>query len=129
MSYFKIEKFIFLLLAYLILSSFGCVSSNRVSSGSVYQSGQASWYGDKFHGRQTASGEIYNMNAMTAAHRKLPFGTKVKVISKTTGQSVIVTINDRGPFAKKRIIDVSKAAAKKLGMIRLGEIPVKLIVL
>ena len=120
MRYFK-----FYSLAFIFLTLFGCVSSQK----SVYQTGKASWYGDKFHGRKTASGEIYNMNAMTAAHRKLPFGTRVKVTSKANGQSVIVKINDRGPFAKKRIIDVSKAAAKKLGMIKSGEISVSIVVL
>lgn len=103
--------------------------STRAPHKSVYQSGKASWYGEKYHGRKTASGEKYNMNDMTAAHKKLPFGTKVKVTSKINGQSVIVRINDRGPFAKNRIIDVSKAAAKKLGMIQKGEIPVTLNVL
>ncbi len=118
-----------LFLSFVVFNFLGCVISNRSDTGVVYQTGRASWYGDKFHGRKTASGEIYNMNAMSAAHRKLPFGTKVKVMSKTTGKSVIVTINDRGPFAKKRIIDLSKAAAKELGMINLGEILVTLVVL
>ena len=104
---------------------FGCVTSQK----GIFQSGRASWYGDRFHGRKTASGEVYNMNAMTAAHKTLPFGTKVRVVSKTTGKSVVVKVNDRGPFAKRRIIDLSKAAAKKLGMIQVGELPVTLHIL
>ncbi len=82
--------------------------------------GKASWYGGKFHGRTTASGEIYNSNAMTAAHRSLPFGTKVKVTNLDNGSSVVLRINDRGPFIKGRIIDVSAGAARSLGMIQSG---------
>ena len=73
----------------------------------------ASWYGPGFHGRKTASGARFNQHAMTAAHKKLPFGTKVKVTYK--GRSVIVTINDRGPFTKGRSLDLSMAAARKIG--------------
>lgn len=101
----------------LLFVLFGCASAHKSS----YQIGTASWYGEKYHGRKTASGEIYNMNAMTAAHKTLPFGTKVKVVSKVNGKSVVVRINDRGPFTKKRIIDVSKAAAQQLEMIKSGE--------
>jgi len=79
------------------------------------QCGGASWYGPGFHGKKTASGERYNQNAMTAAHKTLPFGTIVKVTDQTTGKSVKVTINDRGPFHKGRIIDLSRAAADRLG--------------
>lgn len=79
------------------------------------QCGGASWYGPGFHGRKTASGTKFNENAMTAAHKTLPFGTVVKVTDQRTGKSVKVTINDRGPFHKGRIIDLSKAAAAKLG--------------
>lgn len=84
------------------------------------QVGEASWYGGKFHGRQTASGERYDREAMTAAHRSLPFGTLVEVTMLETGRSVRVRINDRGPFAKGRIIDLSRRAARELGMIRHG---------
>ena len=76
----------------------------------------ASWYGPGFHGRRTASGEIFNTGAYTAAHRSLPFGTKVRVVNVTTGRSVIVRINDRGSFIRGRIIDLSKAAAQAIGM-------------
>ena len=82
--------------------------------------GLASYYGKKFHGRRTASGERYNMHAMTAAHRSLPFGKMVKVTHVKSGRSVKVRINDRGPFIKGRIIDLSYAAAKKLGMLSEG---------
>ncbi len=84
------------------------------------QTGMASWYGAKFHGRKTASGERYNMHAMTAAHKTLPIGTKVKVTNLRNSKQVVVRINDRGPFHSGRIIDVSKKAATKLGMIGSG---------
>lgn len=79
------------------------------------QVGVASWYGGKFHGRKTANGETYDQNRMTAAHRTLPFGTKVEVTNLRNGRSVVVRINDRGPFIKGRIIDVSRRAAGELG--------------
>lgn len=94
------------------------------SGGSSYQSGVASWYGGKFHGRQTASGEIYNQNALTAAHRSLPFGTKVRVTNTATGNSVVVRINDRGPFVGGRVIDLSRAAASSLGIDGLGRVKI-----
>jgi rare lipoprotein A len=90
------------------------------------ESGLASWYGHPFHGRRTASGEIYDMRGMTAAHRTMPFGTRVRVTSLDTGRSVEVRINDRGPFKKERIIDVSYAAARALGAVGRGVIPVRL---
>lgn len=88
--------------------------------------GIASWYGSEFHGRRTASGEIYNMYDYTAAHKTLPLGTYVKVINLENGKSVIVRINDRGPFKKGRIIDLSYAAAKKIGIIEKGTARVRL---
>lgn len=84
------------------------------------QCGGASWYGPGFHGKKAASGERFDQNAMTAAHRSLPFGTVVKVVDQRTGKSVRVKINDRGPFHKGRIIDLSKAAATKLGFRNAG---------
>ncbi|MGL4735166.1 MAG: septal ring lytic transglycosylase RlpA family protein [Enterovibrio sp.] len=84
------------------------------------QSGLASWYGPRYHGRTTASGEKFDMHALTAAHRTLPFGAKVKITNMKNNQYVIVKINDRGPYSGKRIIDVSHAAAKQLGMLRNG---------
>lgn len=82
--------------------------------------GWASWYGGEFHGRRTASGEVYNMYDLTAAHRTLPLGTRVMVTHLRKGRSVVVTINDRGPFVKGRIIDLSYAAAKVLDMLEEG---------
>lgn len=93
------------------------------------ETGDASWYGNPYHGRQTASGEVYNMHDLTAAHRSLPFGTRVRVTRRDTGADVVVRINDRGPFIKGRIIDLSFAAAKKIGLDRDGVAPVKLKVL
>jgi rare lipoprotein A len=84
------------------------------------QKGTASWYGANHQGKLTANGERFNMNSLTAAHRTLPMNSMVKVKSLTTGKSVTVRINDRGPFAKNRIIDVSKAAAKQLGFMKRG---------
>ena len=85
-----------------------------------YQRGGASWYGPGFHGKRTASGERYDMNAMTAAHRTLPFGTWVRVHSLVNGREVDVRITDRGPFIRSRVIDLSRGAAGALGMLGLG---------
>jgi rare lipoprotein A len=92
------------------------------------ETGLASWYGGKFHGRRTASGEVYDMYELTAAHRTLPFGTVVRVTRLENGRSVEVRITDRGPFIKGRIIDLSYAAAKRLDMIRDGVARVRLVV-
>jgi rare lipoprotein A len=83
-------------------------------------SGVADYYADRFHGRKTASGQLHDKTKMTAAHLSLPFGTKVKVVSRHTGKSCIVTVNDRGPYTKNRIIDLSLAAAKELGLVTAG---------
>jgi rare lipoprotein A len=91
--------------------------------------GQASWYGPGFHGRTTASGEVYDQNAMTAAHPYLGFGTKVEVTNLNNGRSVVVIINDRGPYAEGRIIDLSAAAASSLDMVSSGVAPVSVTVL
>ncbi|WP_321915806.1 septal ring lytic transglycosylase RlpA family protein [Paraburkholderia sp. J11-2] len=82
----------------------------------VVQSGEASWYAEKFQGRQTANGERFDAGSLTAAHRTLPLGSYVRVRSMATGKSVVVRINDRGPYVKGRIIDLSYAAAKTLGL-------------
>ena len=79
-------------------------------------SGLASWYGPGFHGRKTASGEPFNAGALTAAHRTFPFGTRVRVVNKRNGRSVVVRINDRGPYAHGRVIDLSRAAAHAIGV-------------
>jgi rare lipoprotein A len=84
------------------------------------QEGTVSWYGAQFHKRPTASGEIFNANALTMAHPTLPFGTKVKVTNLRNGRSVVVRVNDRGPFIGHRIADLSRAAAETLGMMRRG---------
>ena len=86
------------------------------------EEGLASWYGDDFHGKKTANGEIYNMYASTAAHKILPMGTKVRVTNLENGRKTVVRINDRGPFVRGRIIDVSKAAAEELDMLRKGTV-------
>ncbi len=92
----------------------------------VQQRGMASWYGEYFHGLTTASGEIYDMHAMTAAHRTLPLGTVVKVLNILNGKQVLVIINDRGPYKKGRIIDLSYGAAEELEMSDRGVSPVYL---
>lgn len=89
-------------------------------SAREYERGGASWYGPGFHGRRTANGERYDMNAMTAAHRTLPFGTWVRVHSLVNGREVDVRITDRGPFIHSRVIDLSRGAAVALGMLGLG---------
>jgi rare lipoprotein A len=91
--------------------------------------GEASWYGPGFHGQTTANGETFNQEELTAAHRSLPFGTKVKVTNINNGRSVVVRINDRGPFAAGRVIDLSAAAARIIGMLGSGIAPVQLEIL
>ena len=89
----------------------------------------ASWYGPGFHGRLTANGERYNQNGLTAAHKTLPFGTQVRVTNLRNGRSVIVRINDRGPFVGGRVIDLSKGAASVIGLVSSGVAPVQLEIL
>jgi rare lipoprotein A len=91
--------------------------------------GVASWYGKKFHGRKTSSGEVYDMHAMTAAHKKLPLPSYVRVVNIENGRSIVVKVNDRGPFVGDRIIDLSFAAATKLGLIEPGTGEVEISVL
>jgi rare lipoprotein A len=93
------------------------------------QTGIASWYGQEFHGRTTSSKEIYDMNDLTAAHNTLPLGSYAMVTNLDNGQSVVVRINDRGPFLKNRVIDLSYAAARAIGMIGPGTAPVRIEVL
>lgn len=88
--------------------------------------GDASYYADKFIGHTTANGETYDPEALTAAHRSLPFGTRVRVTRLSTGESVVVRINDRGPFVRGRVIDLSHAAARAIDMMRAGVVPVAL---
>jgi len=92
----------------------------QLAEGSTVIVGKASWYGPGFHGRTTANGEIFDENALTAAHRELPFGTKVLITNLNNGKSTLVTINDRGPYIKGRHIDLSRAAAREVEMIDAG---------
>ncbi|MGD8536328.1 MAG: septal ring lytic transglycosylase RlpA family protein [Candidatus Aminicenantes bacterium] len=120
------RKFLLLLVASFLLSS--CAGMHYFPTGSS-QRGMASWYGEDFHGKQTSNKEIYDMHTMTAAHKTLPFGTHVRVTNLNNGKSVVVRINDRGPFVKGRIIDLSYAAAQRLGMAETGVAPVVIKVL
>jgi rare lipoprotein A len=100
------------------------------SSGSIgkrwVETGEASWYGGKFHGRQTASGEIYDMHGISAAHKTLPLGTRVRVTNLNNDRQLVVRVNDRGPFVKGRIIDCSREAARQLGYLEAGVTPVRI---
>ena len=89
-------------------------------AGPYYETGIASWYGPGFDGNLTANGEVYDMYGISAAHKTLPFGTIVRVVEIETGRSIVVRINDRGPFIEGRIIDLSKGAAEKLGIVEKG---------
>ncbi|WP_370090476.1 septal ring lytic transglycosylase RlpA family protein [Ekhidna sp.] len=112
--------------------TFGCkVSQNPgYSKSEVFlEDGVASWYGPGFHGKTTANGEKFDTNKPTAAHRTLPFGTMIRVANSTNGKSVVVRINDRGPYSKNRIIDLSQAAAKEIDMIEQGTAMVSLYLL
>ncbi|NLC99910.1 MAG: septal ring lytic transglycosylase RlpA family protein [Gammaproteobacteria bacterium] len=119
---------IYALLAALLLLS-ACSSQRTAPPASDTISGQASWYGAKHHGKKTASGERFNQHALTAAHRTLAFGTRVKVTNTRNNKSVTVRVNDRGPYSKGRIIDLSRAAANKIDMLNSGVAPVRLQVL
>lgn len=91
--------------------------------------GKASWYGPHFHGRRTSDGTIYNQDGMTAAHRTLPFGTRLLVVNRNTGESCVVKVNDRGPFVGDRVLDLSRGAARQLNMMNAGVVPVACLVL
>jgi rare lipoprotein A len=116
----------------------GCASSSRFTASKrgervpgkgLATQGYASYYADDFHGRKTANGETYDMHGISAAHRTLPFNTKVRVTNTTNGKSVVVRINDRGPFKDDRIIDLSLGAARKIDMIGPGTVWVELEIL
>ena len=111
--------------AALLLTLASCASSKTAA----VQTGQGSYYADKFAGRPTASGVPYRPGEMTAAHNTLPFGTLIKVTNVRNGRSVAVTVNDRGPHVKGRIVDVSKKAARQLDIIEAGVVPVQVQVL
>jgi rare lipoprotein A len=116
---------LFFLLA-LMPSFAGC---RLVPWGHHVEKGWASWYGNEYQGRSTASGERFDQNAMTAAHKKLPFQTIVRVKNLKNGRTAVLRINDRGPFIHGRIIDVSKQGARELGMVEAGVVPVRVEVL
>ncbi len=98
----------------------------RIPGGSGTETGMASYYAESYNGKKTANGEIYRSSQLTAAHKKLPFGTKVKVTNLANGKSVKVRINDRGPFITGRIIDLTRAAAKKIDMVTAGVVKVEI---
>ena len=102
----------------------GCalVAPAAAEESKPIQTGAASWYGPGFHGKRTASGERFNTNELTAAHKTLPFGSRVRVTNERTGKSVVVRINDRGPYAHGRVIDLSKAAAEAVGISGVGRV-------
>lgn len=101
-----------------VIEKLNTVASNTVRKFS--QSGTASWYGRQFHGRKTASGETFDMNGLTAAHRSLPLNCYIRVTNKNNGRSVVVKVNDRGPFHGNRVLDLSYGAAKQIGLTGAG---------
>jgi len=123
-----IQRNVTLALAGLFVTSVAALSPGMATAEPAkakrVQSGKASWYGPGFHGKRTASGERFDTNDMTAAHRTLPFGTKVRVVNKKTGKSVVVRINDRGPYAHGRVIDLSRASAQAIGISGVGAVEV-----
>lgn len=113
----------------LISSPAKAPQGSELAGAPTAQHGQASWYGRAHHGSRTASGERFDMYALTAAHRSLRFGARVEVENLRNGRTVVVRINDRGPFSRRRIIDLSYAAARSLDMLEAGVVPVRLSVL
>jgi len=125
------KKITILCWAILSLTVVACASGpiSRDDSVGFEESGEASYYAMKYQGRQTASGELFDQKKMTAAHKRLPFGSKVKVTNVANGKSVVVKVNDRGPFVSGRIIDLSKSAFQRIGNTNLGVIEVEIEVL
>ncbi|MDE3236605.1 MAG: septal ring lytic transglycosylase RlpA family protein [Bacteroidota bacterium] len=116
-----------LLITILVACHRRSVPSSLPGSGKlVTETGYASFYADKFDGRKTSSGEVFRQSKLTAAHKKLPFGTMVKVTNLSNNKAVVVKVNDRGPFVHSRIIDLSKSAAKQIDMIGAGVAKVKI---
>ena len=103
----------------------GCASTDAIDPHGYDKTGVASYYGAKHHGKRTASGERFNKNSLTAAHRQLPFGTRVKITNLNNDRSCVVRVNDRGPYSRGRLIDVSREAAEQLGMLRSGTAKVR----
>ncbi len=112
-----------------LYSLFSLISAISTTQSVYAEEGIAAYYSDVFQGKKTASGELYDRDKLTAAHKTLPYGTKVKVIHLKNDKSVIVTITDRGPFTKKRIIDLSYAAAQEIELIKVGISKVRLEIL
>jgi len=120
-------KWLVLVLLVVLVACGGAQKKTTQGKPTGVQEGYATWYGGELQGSPTASGERFNKNAMTAAHRTLPLQTRVRVTNKRNGKSVVVRINDRGPFGNKsRIIDLSEAAARVIGIIDAGVAPVRL---
>ena len=120
---------LFWVISSLVLTACASGPISRSASVGFEESGGASYYAMKYQGRKTASGELFDQKAMTAAHKRLPFGSKVKVTNVDNGKSVVVRVNDRGPFVSGRIIDLSKAAFQRIGNTRSGVIEVEIEVL
>jgi rare lipoprotein A len=114
-----------LLAVVIVFFATGRVPAPSAGDNSPIQRGLASWYGPRFHGEPTAQGELFNMNALTAAHRSLPLGTRVRVTHLENGRSVVVRINDRGPYKRGVIIDLSRRAANEIGMVQQGRARVR----
>lgn len=114
------------LVVIMMISTLGLYSfKSSANDNDEVKTSYASYYHDKFNGRRTASGEVFSNSKLTAAHRTLPFGTKVKVTNLRNGESVVVTINDRGPFHASRALDLSKAAFDEIGSLHRGTMPVE----
>ncbi|HYS15955.1 MAG TPA: septal ring lytic transglycosylase RlpA family protein [Candidatus Binatia bacterium] len=121
-------------LASLALIAPGCAATRKPTRAAAPPPGTrivglASWYGQRHQGRATASGEAFNMNLLTAAHRTMPFGTRLRVTNVENGRSVVVRVNDRGPWVNDRVLDVSLAAAKALGIVGDGVTRVEIVVI
>ncbi|WP_144282429.1 septal ring lytic transglycosylase RlpA family protein [Chryseobacterium echinoideorum] len=114
----------FILVIIMMISTFG-IYSFKYNTADAKKTSYASYYHDKFNGRKTASGDVFDNSKLTAAHRTIPFGTEVKVTNLNNGKEVIVIINDRGPFHSSRVLDMSKAAFDEIGNIDHGTIPVE----
>lgn len=115
-----------ILVIIMMISTLGLYSfKNNTKDNEEVKTSYASYYHDKFNGRKTASGEVFHNTKLTAAHRTLPFGTKVKVTNLRNGESVVVIINDRGPFHAARALDLSKAAYDEIGNLRTGTMPIE----
>jgi rare lipoprotein A len=129
MTTIRFAAFAALLTSMMLLSACGHSPAPRRSEQGLSYTATASWYGPDFHGRRTASGEVYDMYGLTAAHKTFPFGTKLRVTYIRTGDSVVVTVNDRGPFVSGRDLDLSRGAADEIGMLvdGVGEVYIEIL--